>query len=83
MNLTIPSTHKATIFAETLPHRLAEWQPSNATAAALVCRLNAWPLWSPISESRVSDFRSRSRASFACSVSMLSADMPKIPHEKY
>jgi hypothetical protein len=59
MNLTIPSTHKATIFAETLPHRLAEWQPSNATAAALVCRLNAWPLWSPISESRVSDFRSR------------------------
>jgi hypothetical protein len=55
----IPSTHKTTIFGEHVPHRLADWQPSNAYAAALVCRLNAWPLWTPISESRVSDFRSR------------------------
>lgn len=57
--ILIPSTHKLTIFFEKMPPRLREWQPSDVMAAALVCRLYGWPLWTPISSERIADFRSR------------------------
>lgn len=59
MNLMIPSTDKDTILAESVPSKISEWQPSDVMCAALICRLHEWPLWTPISERRVTEFRSR------------------------
>lgn len=59
MTMMIPSRHKAAILCEPMAARLSSWHPSDAMAAALVCRLYSWPLWSPISENRITQFRAR------------------------
>lgn len=59
MHHIIPSRSKGHILSEDVPRQIEDWQPSEVMCTALICRLHDWPLWTPISESRVTEFRSR------------------------